>query len=240
MAMPDRAMPVDGRTIVVIIPVLNEEDSIGLVLAHIPAGMAAAVIVVDNGSTDRTAAVASEGGAVVVSEPRRGYGAACLRGMAAAARFAPDVIVFLDGDYSDYPEEMADLVRPILDKGYDMVIGSRMLGRRAQGSMPVQAVIGNVLVPRIIRWLYGHRYTDLGPFRAIRYDRLLELEMADQNFGWTVEMQIKAAQKGYRTLDVPVSYRRRVGVSKITGTLSGAVRAGVKILWVTFRYAVGK
>ena len=237
MAMPDRARPADGRNIVVIIPVLNEEDSIGVVLAHIPEGMAAAVIVVDNGSTDRTAAVAAEGCAVVVSEPRRGYGAACLRGMAEAARFAPDVIVFLDGDYSDYPEEMADLVRPILDEGYDMVIGSRMLGHRAPGSMPVQAVIGNVLVPRIIRWLYGHRYTDLGPFRAIRYDRLLKLEMTDQNFGWTVEMQIKAAQKGYRTLDVPVRYRKRVGVSKITGTLSGAVRAGVKILWVTFRYA---
>ena len=130
----------------------------------IPEGMATAVIVVDNGSTDRTGAVAAEGGAVVVREPRRGYGAACLRGMAEAARFAPDFIVFLDGDYSDYPEDMADLVRPITEEGYDMVIGSRMLGHRAPGAMPVQALIGNVLVPRIIRWLYGHRYTDLGPF----------------------------------------------------------------------------
>lgn len=119
-----------------------------------------------------------------------------------------------------------------------MVIGSRMLGRRAPGAMPVQALIGNIMVPAIIRWLYGHRYTDLGPFRAIRYDRLLALGMVDQNFGWTVEMQIKAAQRNYRTLDVPVRYRKRVGVSKITGTLSGAVKAGVKILWVTFRYAV--
>ena len=228
----------DNQTIVVIIPVLNEEDSIGLVLSHIPEGLARAVIVVDNGSTDRTGAVAGDGGAVVVREPRRGYGAACLRGMAEAARFEPDVIVFLDGDYSDHPEEMADLVRPIMEGGYDMVIGSRMLGRRAPGAMPVQALIGNIMVPAIIRWLYGHRYTDLGPFRAIRYDRLLALGMVDQNFGWTVEMQIKAAQRNYRTLDVPVRYRKRVGVSKITGTLSGAVKAGVKILWVTFRYAV--
>ena len=139
----------DNPTIVVIIPVLNEEDSIGLVLAHIPEGMAAAVIVVDNGSTDRTGAVAAEAGAVVVREPRRGYGAACLRGMAEAARFAPDVIVFLDGDYSDYPEEMADLVRPVVEEGCDLVIGSRMLGRRAPGSMPIQSLIGNVMVPRI-------------------------------------------------------------------------------------------
>ncbi len=230
----------EDQTIVVIIPVLNEEDSIGLVLSHLSEGLATAVIVVDNGSTDRTSAVAEAGGAVVVREPRRGYGAACLRGMAEAARFTPDIIVFLDGDYSDYPEEMASLVRPIAEEGCDMVIGSRMLGRRAPGAMPIQSLIGNILVPRIIRWLYGHRYTDLGPFRAIRYDRLLELEMADKDFGWTVEMQIKAAQKKYRTLDVPVRYRKRVGVSKITGTLTGAVRAGVKILWVTFRYAFGR
>ena len=230
----------DVKTIVVIIPVLNEEDSIGLVLSHIPEGLATAVIVVDNGSTDRTVDIAEEAGAVVVREPRRGYGSACLRGMAEAARYNPDVIVFLDGDYSDYPEEMADLVRPIAEEGCDMVIGSRMLGHRAPGSMPIQSLIGNILVPRIVQCLYGHRYTDLGPFRAIRYDSLLDLEMADKDFGWTVEMQIKAAQKKYRTLDVPVRYRKRVGVSKITGTLSGAVRAGVKILWVTFRYAFGK
>ncbi len=230
----------EDQTVVVIIPVLNEEGSIGLVLSHIPEGLATAVIVVDNGSTDRTSAVAEDAGAVVVREPRRGYGAACLRGIAAAARFTPDIIVFLDGDYSDYPEEMVGLVRPIGEEGCDMVIGSRMLGRRVPGSMPIQSLIGNVLVPRIIRWLYGHRYTDLGPFRAIRYDRLLELEMADKDFGWTVEMQIKAARKKYRTLDVPVRYRKRVGVSKITGTLVGAVRAGLKILWVTFRYAFGR
>ena len=240
LTRPDMGKSSDEKTIVVIIPVLNEAESIGLVLSHIPNGIASAVIVVDNGSTDETAAVAEAGGAVVVVESQRGYGAACLRGMTEAVRFAPDIIVFLDGDYSDYPEEMSGLVRPILDDGYDMVIGSRMLGRRAPGAMPIQSLIGNVMVPRIIRWLYGHSYTDLGPFRAIRYDRLLELGMADRNFGWTVEMQIKAAQRGFRTLDVPVRYRKRVGVSKITGTLSGAVRAGVKILWVTFRYAFRK
>lgn len=223
-----------------IIPVLNEEDSIGLVLADIPKELISRVIVVDNGSTDRTNQIASEAGAIVVREPQRGYGAACLRGMAAAKQYHPDLIVFLDGDYSDRPEDMYLLVKPILEEGYDMTIGSRMLGHREPGALPIQSLIGNYMVPIIIRFLYGHHYTDLGPFRAIRYDQLLALNMEDTNFGWTVEMQIKAAQKKYRTIDVPVRYRQRVGVSKITGTLSGAVRAGFKILWVTFTYVFRK
>jgi glycosyltransferase involved in cell wall biosynthesis len=226
--------------ITVIIPVLNEEDAIGLVLADIPARMVSRVIVVDNGSTDRTGQMASEAGAIVVRESKRGYGVACLRGMAEAKQYQPDLIVFLDGDYSDYPEDMALLVKPILEAGFDMAIGSRMLGQREPGALPIQSLIGNYLVPQIIRFLYGHHYTDLGPFRAIRYDRLVDLNMEDTNFGWTVEMQIKAAQKKYRTIDVPVRYRQRIGVSKITGTLSGAVRAGFKILWVTFTYVFRK
>jgi glycosyltransferase involved in cell wall biosynthesis len=168
--------------ITVIIPVLNEEDAIGLVLADIPARMVSRVIVVDNGSTDRTGQMASEAGAIVVRESKRGYGVACLRGMAEAKQYQPDLIVFLDGDYSDYPEDMALLVKPILEAGFDMAIGSRMLGQREPGALPIQSLIGNYLVPQIIRFLYGHHYTDLGPFRAIRYDRLVDLNMEDMNF----------------------------------------------------------
>lgn len=229
-------MGMSDPNIVVIIPVLNEEHSIGLVLDDIPQRLVSHVVVVDNGSTDRTTEVALSAGALVVREPERGYGAACLRGIEEARRFNPDIVVFLDGDYSDHPEEMPMLVKPIIEDGYDLVIGSRMLGEREPGALPVQSLVGNFLVPRIMRILYGAYTTDLGPFRAIRFDKLLALDMKDRNFGWTVEMQIKAARARYRTLDVPVRYRRRVGVSKITGTWSGAVRAGVKILWLTFTH----
>lgn len=220
--------------ITVIIPVLNEEASVSQVLRDIPAELATRVIVVDNGSTDRTGEVAAAAGAIVVREPRRGYGAACLAGIEEAKRYNPAIIVFLDGDYSDHPEEMPLLVRPIIEEGYDLVIGSRMLGQREPGALPIQSLIGNFMVPKIIRLLYGAKFTDLGPFRAIRFDRLLALGMEDRNFGWTVEMQIKAARMGYRTCEAAVRYRQRVGVSKITGTFSGSVRAGCKILWLTF------
>lgn len=219
-------------TIVVIIPVLNEEQAIGKVLAAIPSGLVSRVIVVDNGSTDRTAEVAAQAGAMVVSEPQRGYGAACLRGIACAAPFQPDIVVFLDGDYSDYPEEMTTLVTPIIEQDYDLVIGSRMRGMRERGALPLQSLIGNRVVPFLIRMLYGVPCTDLGPFRAIRFETLLALGMVDRTFGWTVEMQIKAARMGYRILEVPVRYRRRIGSSKISGTLSGTIRATVRILSV--------
>jgi len=220
--------------IAVIIPALDEEQAIGKVLRDIPEG-ASQVVVVDNGSRDRTAEVARGLGAEVVAEPRRGYGQACLKGIAQLDR--PDIVVFLDGDYSDYPEEMSALVAPLLTGEADMVIGSRTLGQREKGALLPQARFGNWLSTLLIRLLFGVSFTDLGPFRALRFDALQRLAMQDRDFGWTVEMQVKAARLGLRSVEVPVRYRRRIGTSKITGTLSGTLRAGHKILWTIFRYA---
>ncbi len=220
--------------IAVVIPALDEEQAIGKVLRDIPEG-ASQVVVVDNGSRDRTAEVARGLGAEVVAEPRRGYGQACLTGIAQLDR--PDIVVFLDGDYSDYPEEMSALVAPLLTGEADMVIGSRTLGQREKGALLLQARFGNWLSTLLIRLLFGVSFTDLGPFRALRFDALQRLAMQDRDFGWTVEMQVKAARLGLRAVEVPVRYRRRIGTSKITGTLSGTLRAGHKILWTIFRYA---
>ncbi len=227
--------PLKQSRIVVIIPALNEEHSIGLVLQHIPKQLGATVIVCDNGSTDRTAAVAAEHGAIVVQEPQRGYGAACLRGLAEAGQYAPEIAVFVDADYSDSPEEMMLLLAPIEQGVADLVIGSRRLGMAAgmveRGALLPQARFGNWLSTRLIAWIWGERFTDLGPFRAITWKALETLQMADRNFGWTVEMQVKAAQQRLRCTEIPVSYRVRVGKSKITGTLKGTIKAGYKILW---------
>ena len=220
--------------IAVIIPALNEEQAIGNVLREIPAGVQQ-IIVVDNGSSDGTAQVARSMGALVVEEPRRGYGQACLAGIAQLAD--PDIVVFLDGDYSDYPEELTDLVEPIRSAEADVVIGSRTLGKRERGALLPQARLGNWLSTGLIRLLFGVSFTDLGPFRALRAEVLQRLKMQDRDFGWTVEMQVKAARLGLRSVEVPVRYRRRIGTSKITGTLTGTVRAGYKILWTIFRYA---
>jgi len=229
-----------GTTIAVIIPVFNEQDGIAKVLADIPPGLKAAVFVVDNGSTDSTAAVAAEMGAHVIAEPQKGYGSACLAGIHACCGShvdeGPDIIVFLDGDYSDHPNEMYDLVRPILEDGVEMVIGSRSLGDSEPGALLPQARFGNWLATRLIRLFFGFRYSDLGPFRAIRTQALLGLGMKDRTFGWTVEMQVKALLMKLRVAEVPVSYRRRIGVSKITGTLTGTVKAGWMILYTIFRY----
>jgi glycosyltransferase involved in cell wall biosynthesis len=217
----------------VIIPALNEERAIASVLRAIPAWVTE-VIVADNGSTDGTAEVCRSLGATVVSEPRRGYGAACLRGIAALAEDT-DIVVFLDGDYSDFPGEMDRLTDPIREDAADLVIGSRVLGRREKGALLPVAIFGNWLTTRLVRWGWGVAYTDLGPFRAIRYASLKALGMADRDFGWTIEMQVKAAKLGLRITEAPVSYRKRIGVSKISGTVLGSWRAGRKILWIVFR-----
>jgi glycosyltransferase involved in cell wall biosynthesis len=224
----------------IIIPALDEEDSVGDVVRAIPREPAGArvdrVIVVDNGSTDGTAAAAGAAGATVVSEPTRGYGRACLAGLAEVASGPPpDVIAFLDADMSDRPEELAEVLGPIVRGEADMVIGSRVLGARAgrveAGALLPQARFGNTVACGLIRARWGEQFTDLGPFRAIRYAALQSLAMADPTYGWTVEMQAKAARDGLRSTEVPVSYRHRVGVSKITGTLGGSLRAGARILW---------
>lgn len=218
----------------VILPAQNEEKSLPLVLGDLP--HVGRVIVVDNDSSDRTAEVARQAGAEVVTERRRGYGAACLAGIAALASAPPEVVVFLDADYSDQPEELPTLVDPILAGDYDFVLGSRLMGNRERGAMPPQSVWGNRLACFLMWLRFRVRYTDLGPFRAIGYQQLQSLGMVDENFGWTIEMQIKATQAGLRIKEVPVSYRRRIGVSKISGTISGTFRAGTKILWTVARY----
>ena len=220
----------------VIIPAYNEEESLPHVLNDLPMDRLHQVIVVDNRSTDRTSEVARENGATVVHERRRGYGQACLSGMDALDN--PDIVVFLDGDYSDFPEEMGLLVEPILSGEADFIVGSRMLLEESRKALLPQARYGNQLAVFLIRIFFGHRFTDLGPFRAIRYESLQAIGMRDRNFGWTVEMQIKAVQKGLRIREVPVRYRMRIGVSKITGTVSGTLRAGVKIIYTIFKYLI--
>ncbi|MDP6776091.1 MAG: glycosyltransferase family 2 protein [Candidatus Latescibacteria bacterium] len=218
----------------VVIPAYNEEQGISAVLGAIPPGLVDEVVVVDNGSTDRTAERAARMGARVVTEARRGYGRACLAGIAALDR--PGIVVFLDADHSDHPEEMGSLVEPLLDGRADFVIGSRTTGRRERGALLPQARFGNWLATGLIRILYHARYTDLGPFRAIDHSILQDMNMQDETFGWTVEMQVKAARQHLRVLEVPVSYRRRVGESKITGTMMGTLRAGYWILLTIFKY----
>lgn len=229
----------DDGPIDVIIPAFNEEAAIGKVLADLPGALVRHIIVVDNNSTDRTARVAATAGATVVTALRRGYGSACLAGIASLARLehAPHIVVFLDADYSDHPDELPRLVEPLRRNEADLVVGSRVLGRREPGALMPQARFGNWLSTRLIRALYGVRMTDLGPFRAILWNRLVGLEMSDPDFGWTVEMQVKVAREGLVYREVPVSYRRRIGTSKISGTVSGSLRAGWKILYTIFRLA---
>lgn len=223
----------------VIIPALNEEAAIGRVVGDIPQGVQR-VWVVDNGSTDRTPEVAAAAGAHVLHQPERGYGAACLLGIDAALAAGAEVLVFLDGDYSDFPGQITNLLTPIAADQADLVIGSRELGHRAAGSLMPQQRFGNWLATRLMRRMYGVSYTDLGPFRAITRAAYLQLGMRDRNYGWTVEMQVRAAQLGLRGVEVPVDYRPRIGTSKVSGTVRGTVLAGYKILATLFILQVRK
>ena len=226
----------------IVIPALNEEESIGLVLRDLPE--VRTVFVVDNGSTDGTAKVATDLGAVVIEEPQRGYGKACLRGLQEIADriqdggAAPDIVAFADADFSDHPQFVGNLVEEIVERDYDFALGSRLLGEREAGAMPPQSIFGNKLACFLMRVLFGSKYTDLGPLRAIRYPALTHIQMCDENFGWTIEMQIKATKAELRTIEIPVPYRKRIGVSKISGTLTGTIRAGTKILYIIAKYGV--
>lgn len=220
-----------------IIPALNEQDAIGSVLADIPKELVDEVVVVDNGSSDQTVTVAEKYGATVLMEARKGYGHACMKGI----RYfedkepRPHMIVFIDADYSDYPQEISQVVAPITEDNYDLVIGSRALGKRERGSMTFPQIFGNWLATLLIRIFFNHRFTDLGPFRAIKFEKLLTLDMQEYTYGWTVEMQLKAIKFGLRCTEVPVSYRKRIGVSKVSGTVKGTVMAGYRILWTIFK-----
>ena len=222
----------------VIIPAYNEADSIAKVIAEIP-NIVDEVIVVSNNSTDDTEKNAQTAGATVLQEKRKGYGYACLKGMdyIANQNSTPDIIVFLDGDYSDYPSELTKIIAPIQQKNIDMVIGARVKKWREAGSMTFPQIFGNWLATTLMRLFFGAKFTDLGPFRAIKYEKLLKLNMQDKTYGWTVEMQLKALKQDFTYVEVPVHYKNRIGVSKVSGTLKGAIFAGAKILGWIFKYS---
>ncbi|WP_028376514.1 glycosyltransferase family 2 protein [Leeuwenhoekiella sp. MAR_2009_132] len=226
------------QIIKVIIPAYNEEHSIGLVVRDIPQ-LVDEIIVVNNNSSDATAARSVEAGATSLTEPSPGYGNACLKGMSyiASQEEKPDIVVFLDGDYSDYPQQLTQLVKPILEDNIDFVIGARVKSLREPGSMTFPQRFGNKLATTLMRWFFGSRFTDLGPFRAIKYEKLLALNMQDKTYGWTVEMQLKALRQQLTYTEVPMKYRNRIGVSKVSGTVKGAIFAGIKILGWIFKYS---
>lgn len=227
--------------IIVIIPAYNEALSIAQVIGDIP-GYVQEIIVISNGSTDTTETVAKNAGATVLTEHRKGYGYACLQGLSYISKLEtkPDIIVFLDGDYSDYPEKLGDLVAPILENDIDFVVGARVRNLREEGSMTFPQIFGNALATVLMKLFFRSRFTDLGPFRAIKYQKLLALEMEDKTYGWTVEMQLKVLRRKFQYTEVPVPYRNRIGVSKVSGTVKGAIFAGYKILSWIFKYSMKK
>ncbi len=227
----------DKPIIDVIIPAYNEEKSIHRVVEDVPSELVRDIIVCNNASTDNTAKVAESAGATVVHQPTPGYGNACLKGIefVSEKESKPDIIVFIDGDYSDYPEQMVGLIEPIQREDVDLVIGSRAMGNLQRGSMTPQQLFGNWLATSLIKLIYNYEFTDLGPFRAIKWRKLVELDMQDRDYGWTVEMQVKAAKLKYKCLEIPVNYRKRIGKSKVSGTIKGTILAGHKILWTIFK-----
>ena len=229
------------KIIKVIIPAFNEERAIAKVIAEIPS-VVAEVIVVSNNSTDNTAQNAQNAGATVLFEPRRGYGYACLKGLEylATSEAKPDIVVFLDGDYSDYPEELTKLTAPIVENNVDFVIGARTKTLRETGAMTPQQIFGNWLATALMQVFFGSTFTDLGPFRAIKYDALTALAMEDQTYGWTVEMQLKVLKKRMTYVELPVRYKNRIGDSKVSGTVKGTVMAGVKIISWILKYSLKK
>lgn len=230
-----RASPV----IDMIIPALNEENAVGKVIHDLPTQLLRHVIVVDNGSIDQTAEKARQAGAVVLKEERKGYGSACLKALSYIDSLPqkPDIVAFIDADYSDYPEKLPELLQPIIRGKVDLVIGSRVLGKTEKGALTIPQRLGNALACNLLRWLYGYEFTDLGPFRAVKYTALKQLNMKDPDYGWTVEMQIKASKQGLKTTEVPVNYRKRIGVSKVSGTMKGVFMAGYKILGLLLIYS---
>ncbi|MGY5351589.1 glycosyltransferase family 2 protein [Wenyingzhuangia sp. IMCC45533] len=226
--------------IIVIIPAYNEEQSISNVINDIPKEFVSEIVVVNNNSSDKTGEKAKEAGATVLYEANKGYGHACLKGMEyiESNNLNPDIVVFIDGDYSDYPEQIIDVTSPIIHQHYDLVIGSRNNKQRAKNSMTPQQVFGNWLATSLMKLFFDANFTDLGPFRAIKYDKLLALNMTDKTYGWTVEMQLKAVKNNFSYIEVPVKYRERIGISKVSGTVKGTIFAGIKILTWIFKYSL--
>ncbi|MDG1777902.1 MAG: glycosyltransferase family 2 protein [Flavobacteriaceae bacterium] len=229
-------MPLESN-IRVIIPAHNEADAVAKVIHDVPK-IVKEIIVVDNASSDATSEIAKKAGATVLFEPKKGYGHACLKGLHyVEQQDQTDIVVFLDGDYSDYPEELEQLVSPILNENIDFTLGCRTRALREQGAMQPQQIFGNWLATRLMKMFFNSKFTDLGPFRAIKYPVLQTLNMEDKTYGWTVEMQLKILKKKYTYVEIPVNYRNRIGVSKVSGTLKGSIFAGIKILTWIFKYS---
>jgi len=226
---------IDKMTVGVIIPAFNEALSIKKVVQDLPKNIIAEIVVVNNGSTDDTAKIAEQNGAVVLTENRRGYGWACLKGMEYLKKKDIEIVVFLDGDYSDDPKEITQLIEPIKKNECEFVVGSRVLGKRQKGSLKAHQIFGNKLATFLIRVLFGGDFTDLGPFRAIKHESLSMLSMKDKTYGWTVEMQIKAVKQRLKYMEVPVNYKPRIGKSKVSGTIKGSIKAGTIILFWIFK-----